>query len=43
MTKRDCALIGLHAVAIAGITAGYICMYKKMNEKKPKLNFDSLD
>lgn len=43
MSKRNCILIGFHLLALSGITAGYVCMYKKMNEKKPKLNFDSLD
>lgn len=43
MSKRNCILFGLHVVALTGIAAGYVCMYKKLNEKKPKLNFDSLD
>ena len=36
MDKRKCVLIGLHAILIAGITAGYVCMYKQ--QEKCKLN-----
>ena len=43
MSKRNCILFGLHVIAVSGITAGYVCMYNKLKEKKPKLNFDSLD
>lgn len=38
--KKTCMLISIHAVLIAGITAGYLCMYNKI--KKPKLNINSL-
>lgn len=36
MNKKCCALLGMHIVAIAGISAGYIRMYQKLQEKKPK-------
>ena len=42
MTKRNCIVLGLHVVAITGIIAGYVCLYKKLNQKKPKL-INSLD
>ena len=40
MNKKKCTLIGIHVLLIAGITAGYICMYKKI--KKPKLDINCL-
>ena len=43
MTKRDYAILGLHIVIVSGITAGYICMNKKIEQKKSKLYFNNLD
>lgn len=40
MNKRTCTLIGVHALAIAGIATGYYCMYKKT--KRPKLTINGL-
>ena len=38
--KEKCILLGVHALLIAGITTGYVCMYQKL--KKPKLDLNSL-
>lgn len=35
--KKNCLLIGFHLLAVLGITTGYVCMYKKLQEKNPKI------
>ena len=40
INKKKSALITFHVIAVAAITSGYICMYKKT--KKPKLDINSL-
>lgn len=34
MNKKTCTLIGMHALFVAGIAAGYVCMYKKTKKTK---------
>ena len=34
MNKRTCTLITMHLAIIAGITTGYLCMYKEIKKSK---------
>ena len=34
MSKKTCALVGMHVLLVAGVSLGYICMYKKMKKTK---------
>ena len=36
MKKRDCMLIGMHVLLVAGISTGYLCMFKQIKKSKQK-------